>query len=63
VSDIRIAIGFIRTRRRFPVFRVLPTRGLLLTPLDEGLLSFSFGGGGSGVSGHAASSAYTIGPA
>jgi len=62
VGNIRIAVCPVRTSRRLPVLRILTTRGLLLAPLDEGFLSFAFCSGRSGVSGHAASSAYTIGP-
>jgi hypothetical protein len=59
VVDVRIAVRPLGSRRRFPVFRVLTTRGLLLAPFDERFLAFAFGGGGSSVSGHAALSAYT----
>ena len=61
VGNIRIAVS-VRASRGLPVFRILTTCGLLLAPLDERFLSFAFCSGGSSVSSHAASSAYTIRP-
>jgi hypothetical protein len=61
VGNIRIAVC-VRASRRLAVFRILTACGLLLAPLDERFLSFAFCSGGSSVSGHAASSAYTIRP-
>ena len=41
-------------------FRILPPGGLLLPALEQRFFPFTFGGGGSGITGHGDVSAYTI---